>query len=226
MFRLIAKIRQSLPAQITLWVVSVTAVIIGLCLILVSRFSEALVSETGDDPLLTLAIAIAVAILPVIAVLVWRIITHHLKPLQLLADTMQGIADGQMKATVKDGVHQDEIGQLQTNFATMQRALASYLSEMEQKRSTLSHQNDELQAAYEKAQEFDDIKSQFLNRMTGQMQQNIETLTTLNDTICDHYNELTKAEMMKMQVELNSYTDTVTMLLNKMLQSSKENNTL
>jgi len=108
----------------------------------------------------------------------------------------------------------------------MQRALANYLFEMEKKRSTLSRQNDELQAVYEQARESDNIKTQFLNRMSGQMLQNVESLTALTDTICDHYDELTKAEMMKMQVEMISYTDTVTMLLNKMLHTSKENNAL
>jgi hypothetical protein len=131
-----------------------------------------------------------------------------------------------MEERIKDGGHPDEIGQLQTNFAVMQRALANYLFEMEKKRSTLSRQNDELQAAYEQAQESDNIKTQFLNRMSGQMLQNVKSLTALTDTICDHYDELTKAEMMKMQVEMISYTDTVTMLLNKMLHTSKENNAL
>lgn len=226
MSRLIANIRKSLPAQITLWVVGATVVILTICLFLISRFSNAVTNETGDNSLVPLAVALAVISLAVIGVLVWRVVSHTLKPLQLLAETMQGIADGQMEETVTVGEHQDEIGQLQTNFATMQRALASYLSEMEQKRSTLSHQNQELQTAYEQAQEYDNIKTQFLNRMTGQMLQNVEALTALNDTICDHYNEFTKAEIMKKQVELNSYTDTVTMLLNKMLQSSKENDAL
>ena len=58
------------------------------------------------------------------------------------------------------------------------------------------------------------------------MLQNVESLTALTDSICDHYDKLTKAEIMKMQVEMISYTDTVTMLLNKMLHTSKENNAL
>lgn len=226
MFRPISYIRQSLPIQITLWVVGVAVVIIGICLFMIVHFAETFHDDTGYNRLLSLGVILAVISLIVITALVWLLVTRHLKPLQLLAGSMQRIADGQMEERIKDGGHPDEIGQLQTNFAVMQRALANYLFEMEQKRSTLSRQNDELQAAYEQAQESDNIKTQFLNRMSGQMLQNVESLTALTDTICDHYNELTKAEIMKMQVEMISYTDTVTMLLNKMLHTSKENDAL
>ena len=226
MFRPISYIRQSLPTQITLWVVGVAVVIIGICLFLISHFAETFHDDMGYNRLLPLGVILAVISLIVIAALVWLLVNRHLKPLQLLAGSMQRIADGQMEERIKDGGQPDEIGQLQTNFAVMQRALANYLFEMEQKRSTLSRQNDELQAAYEQAQESDNIKTQFLNRMSGQMLQNVESLTALTDTICDHYDKLTKAEMMKMQVEMISYTDTVTMLLNKMLHTSKENNAL
>ena len=224
MFHLVSDIRKSLPTQITLWVVGFAMIIIGICLFLISGFSDAISIDTGNDKLLTIAAIMAAISLIIIVVLCWVLVTHHLRPLRLLAETMQSIANGQMKETVKDSETQDEIGQLQTSFATMQRALASYLSEMEQKRSTLSRQNDELQAAYEQVRESDNIKTQFLNRMTGQMAQNIEAITSITDTICNHYHELSKAELMKMQVEMISYTDTVTLLLNKMLENSKEKN--
>lgn len=226
MIPIISHIRQSLPIQITLWVTGITAVVIGIGLFLISRFAEALNGYTGYSRLLPLAVTLAVINLVVIVALVWLLVDHHLKPLQLLAESMQRIADGQMEETVKvDNGHQDEIGQLQNNFAMMQHALASYLSEMEQKRSTLSRQNEELQAAYEQAQESDNIKTQFLNRMTSQMVQNVESVTSLTDTICNHCDELTKAEMMKIQVEMVSYTDTITILLDKMLQTSIDNDT-
>lgn len=222
MFHLVSDIRKSLPTQITLWVVGFTIIIIGICLFLISGFSDAISIDTGNDKLLTVAVIMAALSLIVIVVLCWVVVTHHLRPLRLLAETMQRIANGQMKGAVKDSGTQDEIGQLQTSFASMQRAMANYLSEMEQKRITLSRQNDELQAAYEQVRESDNIKTQFLNRMTGRMSQNIEAIVSMTDTICNHYHELSKAELMKMQVEMISYTDTVTLLLNKMLENSKE----
>lgn len=223
MFRLVSDIRKSLPAQITLWVVGFAVVIIGISLFMITRFSDALSEETGDTMLQPMAIGLAIISLIVIILLCWMVVGHHLRPLEQLADTMQRIANGQMKGTVKDSGRQDEIGQLQTSFATMQRALKSYLSEMEKKRSTLSEQNDELKAAYEQVRESDSIKTRFLSRMTGQMEQNVGSITSLTDTICNHYHELSKAELMKIQVEMISYTDTVTMLLSKMLENSKEN---
>lgn len=222
MFRLISKIRRSLPTQITLWVVGFALIIVCVSLFLMSRFSQALVSEIDDSGLMTLAVVLAVVSLIIITLLCWMVVAHHLRPLRLLAESMQCIANGQMKGKVEESGNQDEIGQFQNSFAKMQSALASYVTEMEQKRNTLSQQNVELQAAYEQTQELDNIKMQFLGRMTNQMAQNIESITAMTDTICNRYHQLSKTEMMKMQVEMLSLTDTVTRLLSKMLDNPKE----
>lgn len=101
----------------------------------------------------------------------------------------------------------------------MQHALSDYISEMQLKRSTLSQHNDELQAAYDQVRESDSIKTQFLSRMTGQMVQNVDAISELTDTLCDHYKELSKTDMVKMKIQMLSYTDEVTFLLDKMMNN-------
>ncbi|MBR4730961.1 MAG: HAMP domain-containing protein [Prevotella sp.] len=200
-------IRPTLSTQITLWVVGFAALIFGVICYLMSHFSNVLL----------LSILTAFVSLVILLIICWWVISRHLHPLSLLAVSAQRIAQNNLDEELKNSSNKDEIGQLQNSFITMQHSLSDYISEMQQKRSTLLQQNDELQAAYKQVQDSDSIKSQFLSRMTEQMVQNVDAITELTDTLCDHYKELSKTDMMKIQIQMLSYTDEVTFLLDQML---------
>ena len=200
-------IRPTLSTQITLWVVGFAALIFGVICYLMSHFSNVLL----------LSILTAFVSLVILLIICWWVISRHLHPLSLLAVSAQRIAQNNLDEELKKSSNKDEIGQLQNSFITMQHSLSDYISELQQKRSTLLQQNDELQAAYKQVQDSDSIKSQFLSRMTEQMVQNVDAITELTDTLCDHYKELSKTDMMKIQIQMLSYTDEVTFLLDQML---------
>ena len=200
-------IRPTLSTQITLWVVGFAALIFGVICYLMSHFSNVLL----------LSILTAFVSLVILLIICWWVISRHLHPLSLLSVSAQRIAQNNLDEELKKSSNKDEIGQLQNSFITMQHSLSDYISEMQQKRSTLLQQNDELQAAYKQVQDSDSIKSQFLSRMTEQMVQNVDAITELTDTLCDHYKELSKTDMMKIQIQMLSYTDEVTFLLDQML---------
>ena len=103
----------------------------------------------------------------------------------------------------------------------MQRALTGYITEMQQKRDTLNRQNQALESAYAKAREADGMKALFLSRMTAQMSETVENIDKLTTRLCEHHKELSKTELMKIQIEMLSYTDTVTRLLDQMLTASQ-----
>ena len=206
---LTAPIRRSLTAQITLWVVGIAALVFGVICFLMSNFSH----------ILQLSILTAVISLIVLLIVCWWVVSRHLRPLGLLAASAEQIAQKNLEEQITETSQKDEIGQLQNSFATMQHALSDYISEMQQKRSTLSQHNDELQAAYDQVRESDSIKTQFLSRMTGQMVQNVDAISELTDTLCDHYKELSKTDMVKMKIQMLSYTDEVTFLLDKMMNN-------
>ena len=71
----------------------------------------------------------------------------------------------------------------------------------------------------------DDVKTRFLNQMTEQMAQNVETVTALSDSLCEQSRELSKAELMKMKIQMLAYTDNVTLLLDQMLNKSSSTQT-
>lgn len=198
----------------------------------VVAFGDADVEGMMRTALLAAAVGLAV-----LSVLCWYIIDSHLGPLTLLANSAEHIAaramnsssaeekQGGKKGEKADEMlpfshRRDEIGQLQNSFATMQHSLADYISEIQTKRDTLVRQNEEMEQVYEQARRADDVKTRFLNQMTEQMAQNVEAITALNDTLCEQSQELSKAELMKMKIQMLAYTDNVTRLLDQMLNKS------
>lgn len=149
----------------------------------------------------------------------WRVIGRHLRPLHLLADSAQRIADGHLNESIPKSSQKDEIGHLQNTLSKMQRSLASYMEEMQQKKDTLSRQNTQLQEAYNEAQEYDRLKANFIHQMTDQMVVPVETVCHHTDTIAANYNTLTKAEMAKIQVDILSATEALTQLLEQLLNA-------
>lgn len=220
---LLSHIRHSFTAQITLWVVGFAAAIMGVILLLMGQLTNVVGNNNMDNSRLMLnALMTAVAGLAVLFLLTWRAVRHHIHPLDMLAASSQRIANGEIEDTVPDSSHQDEVGQMQNSFAKMQRALAGYIAEMEQKRDALNHQNAELTAAYAHAREADGMKSLFLSRMTAKMSETVEAIDSLTTHLCDHHAELSKTELMKIQIEMLSYTDTVTRLLDQMVSPNND----
>ena len=209
---LFSPIRRSLSIQITLWVVGFATLIFGVICFLMSHFSNVLL----------LSLLTAFVSLLILLIICWWVISRHLRPLGKLAASAERIAQSHLDEELKHSSSKDEIAKLQNSFITMQHSLSSYISEKHQKRSTLRQHNDELQAAYEQVQESDSIRSQFLSRMTGQTVQNVDAITEQTNWLCDHYKELSKTDMMKIQIQMRSYTDEVTFLLDRMLSTSHE----
>lgn len=147
----------------------------------------------------------------------WKIIARHLLPVHQLADSAQLIANGQMDVRIPDSGMQNEIGQLQNAFATMQLSLANYMDEMKQKQMQLNQQNTELKSAYEQAQEYEQLKARFLSNMADQMQIPINSVCEQANHIADHYESMTQSEMKMSEQIVLSKTELVTKLLEQLL---------
>lgn len=218
---MLSRIRRSFSAQITLWVVGFAAVIMVVILLLMVHFSHVVENETGEgSKLLTTALLTAVAGIVILSLICWWTVRSYLRPLDLLASSAQRIADGKIDESVPDTGQRDEIGQLQNSFAKMQRSLVGYITEMNQKRDMLSIQNLELERAYEQARDADSVKARFLSRMTNQMGKAVEDIDALTTHLCDHYSELPKADLMKIQIQMLTYIDTVLHLLDQKLNGT------
>jgi methyl-accepting chemotaxis protein len=157
----------------------------------------------------------------VLLFILWKVIARHLRPLHVLADSAQRIADGHIEETIPDSNHQDEIGQLQNSLSKMQHSLAAYMEEMRHKQDTLNRQNTQLQEAYSEAQEYERVKDKFLHDMTDQLAQPVDTVCRNTYSICTDYKTMSKAEMAKKQINILQATETITSLLDQSFTAAK-----
>ena len=146
------------------------------------------------------------------------VIARHLRPLHLLADSAQAIAQGDLNTPIPDTHHSDETGRLQNSLSMMQRRLSAYMDEMQQKQTTLNRQNSELQAAYDDAQAYEDKKARFLHDMTNRMAAPVDLLCRSTDIICRDYPNLSKAEMATLQEDIMQGSETIIKLLDQLIQ--------
>lgn len=159
-----------------------------------------------------------IAAVLVLLYILYIVIGHHLRPLHSLADSAQAIAQGALDTPIPDTRQRDETGRLQNSLSTMQRKLAAYMDEMQQKQDTLNRQNAELKAAYDEAQAYERKKAKFLHDMTHRMAAPVELLCRSTDTICDDYPRLSKADMNALQEDIMQSTETITELLDQLIK--------
>ena len=152
--------------------------------------------------------------------ILYIIIARHLRPLHRLADSAEIIADGNLDAPIEKTHHQDETGRLQNSLSMMQRKLAAYMDEMQQKQAKLSQQNAELQAAYGEAKAYEEMKAKFLNEMTDRMAKPVEQMCISTETICNSYTKMTKSEMTHCYQEIVQTTEAITQLLDQFMKKT------
>lgn len=114
-------------------------------------------------------IAISVVGLLLMFMLSLAITRRQLRPLAMLTEKVQHIAQGNYHESIPDSRQEDEIGRLQDNFQHMQQSLAVHIGELEQLTNTLQERGSVLRTAYDQAQKADRIKTAFLHNMTNQM---------------------------------------------------------
>ena len=146
------------------------------------------------------------------------IIGYHLRPLHRLADSAQAIADGEFDTQIADTHHQDETGRLQNSLSMMQRKLAAYLSEMQQKQETLNRQHAELQATYDEAQDYEQKKAKFLHDMNERMTAPVELLCNSTDVIRRDYQNLSNTDMTALQADIMKSSETIIELLDQLIK--------
>lgn len=187
----------------------------SFCLVAVSP-AEDIYDRYGQMRWILLSWSIA-AVLFLLYIL-YFVIGIHLRPLHLLADSAQAIAQGGLYTPIPDTRHVDEIGRLQNSLSLMLRRLASYMDEMHQKQDILTHQHAELHAAYDEAQNFEQKKARFLHDMTDRMAVPVELLCRSTDTICCDYHRLSKDDITALQTDIMQGIETIIRLLDQLIK--------
>lgn len=177
--------------------------------------------------LVYLVIGIAVIGLLVFFVLATWLIRRQLKPLRLLTNSAQRIAEGNLNEKISETDREDEIGQLQNRFCKMQQSLQNQIHELEQTTVQLNQRSDVLRTAYGKTEEADRMKTSFLHYMTNQMAVPNESIERSVTTLCNNYRDMSKEEIEQQVDNIQRKSDAIVELLNHMIhftqpQSGKE----
>lgn len=203
----------SLSAQIILWIMGCSTAIWVVVFLCMSYYH-----------LPSFSLAIVVPSLVILLMVCTVIVARHLRPLDKLARQVQRVTEGHLDEQMPAATSSvsDEIGQLEDSFRTMQHSLSDYIADLQQKREQLSRQNTQLQEAYEKAREADGVRERFLSNMTDQMASTVDSITRMTHTICTGYGQLSRADMVKIQIQILTDTDNVTRMLDQMLSASQQ----
>jgi len=175
----------------------------------------------GDyNHLLHVVITIAIIALLLLMLLSWSFIRRLLKPLQILTQSAQRIADGHYDNPVPDSQQQDEIGQLQNNFQQMQQSLCQRIGELEQLTETLENRGKELRIALDKTQEAVRTKTKFLHNMTNQMLAPADAIAMDVKVLCDPEHEPDRQEAKRVEQNIQQQGKFITEVLNHLLELS------
>ena len=147
---------------------------------------------------------------------------RQLKPLHLLTQSTQRIAEGHYDEPIPESRHHDEIGMLQNHFQSMQQSLAEHISELDQLTGTLQEQGQVLSAAYEQAKEADRMKTAFLHNMTDQMLAPIDDIKQDVGILCGQLHDIDQQAVDQVVDDIQQKGKVVTVLLNHLLEVSEK----
>lgn len=189
------------------------------------RWSVGLVYPKQDifDDLIVLQLSTLFTVLVVlmlVLLLCYAFLRSELLPLRLLTASAQHIAKGHLDETIPDSQQLDEVGQLQTHFQQMQRALSERTGNLEQLIAQLKEQGEHLAAAYEQAKEGDRMKTAFLHNMSDQMLPPVEAMAKDVAALCQGGDSLSAQEVDERVDNIQRQGKLVTKLLNDLLTTS------
>ena len=143
-----------------------------------------------------------VLILVFVGLLVFYILSRkairgQLKPLNMLTESAERIAEGHYDEPIPDTKRSDEIGVFQKHFQVMQRALAADISRQEEQQATLNEHRERLQKIHQQIQEDDQVKAIFLHNVTNRMIAPSGAILASVTTLCNNCQNITPAEVKK-----------------------------
>ena len=167
-------------------------------------------------------LAIAIIGLLLLFFTVKALIRRQLKPLLMLSEKAQSIAQGHYNEVIPDSRQEDEIGRLQNNFQTMQQSLAKYIGKLEQLTATLREHGEHLRVTYNEVQKADRMKTVFLHNMTNQMTNPAVAIDRHVDELCDTSQHKGQKKTTQLVDNIQRNGETITELLNNLINISDE----
>ena len=149
-------------------------------------------------------------------------VKQRLKPLKTLAESTRDIAEGHFYGNVPESNRQDEIGQLQRSFKSMQQSLVTHIEEMRLRTKTLEERNADLLEAYEHAKEDERTKTAVLHHMPEKIAAPVGDLSALAHDVARQHRQMTDDELGKTVEKIQEDAYQVTILLDELLAVAEQ----
>lgn len=150
----------------------------------------------------------------------WLILRHRLKPLQMLTERTERIAQGHYDEPIPDSRQVDEIGSLQRNFQRMQQSVAANVGELHELTEAMEERSKELDKAYQRAQKADNTRTVFLHNMTNQMVAPALAIDESVTALTNYEKGDNPKSVNQMVDDILQHGHTITQLLNNLINLS------
>ena len=171
----------------------------------------------GYTKLLYILIPVIVFGLLIILAFCLNVITHMVQPINSLTEQLSYITNGHYDETIEPTDKRDVIGRLQNNFAEMQKALTTHISNLQEVNAATKQMNKELEEASEEVRKADEKKNEFLKDITHQIRTPLNIINGFIQVLRDDYEGIPKEEIHgildTMQINAVSISRMVNMLM-------------
>ena len=151
-----------------------------------------------------------------------RLFIHRqMRPLQLLTESAQHIANGHFSELIPTSQQYDEIGSLQNHFRSMQLSLATHVGKLDQLTDTLNERHQMLHTAYSQIREADRMQTAFLHNMTNQMIAPTSSIDHDVGMLVGNTNILGQREIEQLTADIQRQSQTITLLLDHLLEMAE-----
>ena len=171
------------------------------------------------NELIYTVVAIAIISLIVFFVFCRIFIRAQLKPLRMLIDSANRIAQGNYNEPVPVTDREDEIGQLQFRFRKMQHSLNTHVKELEQLKASLQDSSKILQKTSGQTLKNDNVKSAFLHYISNQMIVPGDLIDKSVTKLCNDYHMMNEKEMEHEMGIIKKQSSTILQLLGQIIKT-------
>ena len=102
----------------------------------------------------------------------------------------------------------------------MQRSIRKKMLEIDRRNAQLNKQNEALNEAYGHIQEADRVKTAFLLNMTDQMNEPVNEISKMVNSLAAHHTEMTHEQIVEMSQQMDNHSKIITSLLERVLDVS------
>ena len=188
-------------------------------------WSMALICQESDlfaryNKLLYILIPVLSFGLLLILVFCLNVVSVMVKPLNDLTNKLSYITNGHFHDPISFSARKDVIGRLQNNFAEMQQALSSHITNLQHTNAERQLVNQKLTHASEQARKADDKKNAFLQDITHQIRTPLNIINGFTQVLRDDYEAIPKEEINEIVDTMQTNAIHISRMVNMLIVAS------